>query len=35
MVSLLTREAVEDLRLEIGDQVTARVKSTDLFIDIP
>ena len=33
MVSLLTREAVEELGLEVGMQATARVKSTNVHID--
>jgi molybdopterin-binding protein len=34
LVSLLTREAVEELGLEIGMQATARVKSTNVHIDL-
>lgn len=34
LVSLLTREAVEDLGLEVGMQATARVKSTNVHIDL-
>lgn len=33
LVSLLTREAVEELGLEVGRQATARVKSTGVPID--
>ncbi|MER6522700.1 TOBE domain-containing protein [Streptomyces sp. NPDC054949] len=33
IVSLLTREAVEELGLEAGVQVTARVKSTSVHVD--
>ncbi|WP_042421006.1 TOBE domain-containing protein [Streptacidiphilus anmyonensis] len=33
LVSLLTREAVEDLGLEVGMRATARVKSTSVVID--
>lgn len=33
LVSLLTREAVEDLGLEVGMRATARVKSTNVHID--
>src|SRR5690606_9317921 len=33
LVSLLTREAVEDLGLEVGMEATARVKSTNVHID--
>ncbi|MEU3194620.1 MULTISPECIES: TOBE domain-containing protein [Streptomyces] len=35
LVSLLTREAVEELGLEVGMQATARVKSTNVHIDRP
>ncbi|MFE3519866.1 molybdopterin-binding protein [Streptomyces sp. NPDC059166] len=33
LVSLLTREAVEELALEVGMEATARVKSTNVHID--
>jgi molybdopterin-binding protein len=33
LVSLLTREAVEELGLEVGMRATARVKSTSVFIE--
>ncbi|MBQ1093424.1 MULTISPECIES: TOBE domain-containing protein [Streptomyces] len=33
LVSLLTREAVEELGLEVGTAATARVKSTNVHID--
>jgi molybdopterin-binding protein len=33
LVSLLTREAVEELGLEVGTQAIARVKSTNVHID--
>ncbi|MFD7964229.1 molybdopterin-binding protein [Streptomyces zaomyceticus] len=33
LVSLLTRDAVEELGLEVGMQATARVKSTSVHID--
>ena len=33
LVSLLTREAVEELGLEVGVEATARVKSTSVQID--
>jgi molybdopterin-binding protein len=33
LVSLLTREAVEELGLEVGMQATARVKSTNVHVD--
>ncbi|MER5884608.1 TOBE domain-containing protein [Streptomyces sp. NPDC001941] len=35
LVSLVTREAVEDLRLAVGVTVTARVKSTNVHVDLP
>ncbi|MFJ3901683.1 molybdopterin-binding protein [Streptomyces sp. NPDC090025] len=35
LVSLVTREAVEDLALAVGVTVTARVKSTSVHIDLP
>lgn len=34
VVSLLTREAADDLRLEVGDLATAIVKSTDVLIEV-
>ncbi|AWZ10457.1 hypothetical protein DRB96_14095 [Streptomyces sp. ICC1] len=34
VVSLLTREAVEELGLEAGVQAVARVKSTSVHIDL-
>lgn len=33
VLSLLTREAADDLRLEVGDQATAIVKSTDVIME--
>ncbi|WP_327121920.1 helix-turn-helix transcriptional regulator [Streptomyces sp. NBC_01341] len=33
LVSLLTREAVEELALEVGVEATARVKSTNVHVD--
>ncbi|MEU3712941.1 TOBE domain-containing protein [Streptomyces catenulae] len=33
LVSLLTREAVEELGLEVGSEATARVKATSVHID--
>ncbi|MFD7922283.1 molybdopterin-binding protein [Streptomyces sp. NPDC059740] len=33
LVSLVTREAVEELGLEVGVEATARVKSTNVHID--
>lgn len=35
LVSLLTREAVEELGLEVGMRATARVKATSVHIDRP
>lgn len=35
LVSLVTREAVEELGLDVGVTVTARVKSTSVHIDLP
>lgn len=35
LVSLLTREAVEELGLEVGVQATARVKATNVHVDRP
>ncbi|MFI8823566.1 molybdopterin-binding protein [Streptomyces sp. NPDC053431] len=35
LVSLVTREAVEELALDVGVTVTARVKSTSVHIDVP
>ncbi|MFE5730023.1 molybdopterin-binding protein [Streptomyces sp. NPDC056528] len=34
LVSLVTREAVEELALDIGVMVTARVKSTGVHVDL-
>lgn len=34
LVSLLTREAVEELGLEVGMRATARVKSTNVHVDV-
>ncbi|MFF4870620.1 molybdopterin-binding protein [Streptomyces sp. NPDC090109] len=34
LVSLVTREAVEELGLDVGTTVTARVKSTSVHIDL-
>jgi molybdopterin-binding protein len=34
LVSLLTREAVEELGLEVGMEATARVKSTNVHVDL-
>ncbi|MER5298715.1 MULTISPECIES: TOBE domain-containing protein [Streptomyces] len=35
LVSLVTRESVEELGLEVGVMVTARVKSTNVHVDVP
>jgi len=35
IVSLLTREAADELRLEEGDLATAVVKSTNVMIEVP
>ncbi len=35
IVSMLTREAADDLRLEEGDLATAVVKSTDVIMEVP
>ncbi|WP_329192407.1 MULTISPECIES: TOBE domain-containing protein [unclassified Streptomyces] len=35
VVSVLTRESVEELGIAVGVTVTARVKSTDVHIDVP
>lgn len=35
LVSLVTRESVEELGIEVGVTVTARVKSTNVHIDLP
>ncbi|MGB8945618.1 MAG: TOBE domain-containing protein [Streptomyces sp.] len=35
IVSLVTRESVEELGIEVGITVTARVKSTNVHIDTP
>ena len=34
MVSLLTREAADDLRLQEGDLATAVIKSTDVMMEV-
>ncbi|MFF8833759.1 molybdopterin-binding protein [Streptomyces sp. NPDC015131] len=34
LVSLVTREAVEDLGIDVGVTVTARVKSTNVHVDL-
>ncbi|MEU6161048.1 helix-turn-helix transcriptional regulator [Streptomyces sp. NPDC047130] len=35
LVSLMTREAVEELGLEVGVEATARVKATSVHVDRP
>ncbi|MEV8317874.1 TOBE domain-containing protein [Streptomyces sp. NPDC059900] len=35
LVSLVTRESVEELGIEVGVTVTARVKSTHVHVDLP
>jgi molybdopterin-binding protein len=35
LVSLITREASEELRLEPGDEVVCTVKSTDVMVEVP
>ncbi|MFC8131748.1 molybdopterin-binding protein [Streptomyces sp. NPDC057302] len=35
LVSLVTRESVEELGIEVGATVTARVKSTHVHVDLP
>ncbi|MEE1820349.1 TOBE domain-containing protein [Streptomyces sp. NPDC004288] len=35
LVSLVTREAVDELALDVGVTVTARVKSTSVHVDLP
>ncbi|MCX5196418.1 helix-turn-helix transcriptional regulator [Streptomyces sp. NBC_00249] len=35
IVSVVTRESVEELGIAVGVTVTARVKSTDVHVDIP
>jgi molybdopterin-binding protein len=35
LVSLMTREAVEELDLKIGDEAVAVVKSTNVIVEIP
>ncbi|MFD6967735.1 TOBE domain-containing protein [Streptomyces sp. NPDC059949] len=35
VVSVVTRESVEELGITVGAAVTARVKSTDVHIDLP
>ncbi len=35
LVSLLTAEAVEDLKIKVGDEAVAVVKATNVIIEIP
>ncbi|MFD5416738.1 molybdopterin-binding protein [Streptomyces sp. NPDC127069] len=35
IVSVVTRESVEQLGIEVGVSVTARVKSTEVHVDVP
>ena len=35
LVSLITREASEELGLEPGDEVVCTVKSTDVMVEVP
>ena len=35
LVSLITREASEELELEPGDEVVCTVKSTDVMVEVP
>ena len=35
LVSLMTREASEELELEPGDEVVCVVKSTDVIVEVP
>ena len=35
LVSLITREASEELRLEPGDEVVCTVKATDVMVEVP
>lgn len=35
LVSLITREASEELQLEPGDEVVCTVKSTDVMVEVP
>lgn len=35
VVSLMTREAADELELEVGDLATAAVKSTNVIVEIP
>ena len=35
LVSLMTAEAVDDMRLKVGDEAVAVVKSTNVIVEIP
>lgn len=35
LVSMMTREAAEEMRLEVGDLATAAVKSTNVIVELP
>jgi molybdopterin-binding protein len=35
LVSLITREASEELALEAGDEVVCTVKATDVMVEVP
>lgn len=35
VVSVVTRESVEELGIAVGVSVTARVKSTEVYVDLP
>ena len=35
LVSLITREASEELELELGDEVVCTVKATDVMVEVP
>ena len=35
LVSLMTAEAIDDLRLKVGDEVICVVKATNVVVDVP
>ena len=35
IVSLMTAEAVDDLRLKVGDEVVCAVKATNVIVEVP
>ena len=35
IVSLMTREAIDELDLQVGDLATAAVKATNVIVEIP